>query len=112
MEVKPQKPKHINLTAKNLNLIKSFATPFSYSTSATLFYENQIPLVVYILIVPTRSLLGLTEIVRGIPSLYAAKIKEGSKVFFLDKSSIQELINHIEDVDGELEKFLLNLEAA
>jgi len=127
MKIKAQKPSFFSLTPKNLDLIKSLASPFSYTVDANLFYEEQIPLVAYVFIegqiiltknrrkslkVPTLSILGLTETAQGIPSLYAAKIKKGSLVYFLDRSSIFKLLDQSKDLDGELFNFLSSLEVA
>lgn len=127
MEIKSQKPKVFHLTNKDIELVKSVGTLFTYSTDAILFYEDQVPLVAYVLIdgdllltrnrrksipLSKNTVLGIREVLSSIPSLYAAKIKEGSKVFFLDKSSILELLNFSDQIDGELAEFLSSLEVA
>jgi hypothetical protein len=127
MEIKPQKPRVFHLTKKDIDLVKSLGTFFTYTADATLFYEDQVPLVAYVLIdgdllltrsrrksipISKNSVLGISEVLNSIPSLYAAKIKEGSKVFFLDKSSILELLTYSDQIDGELSESLSSLEVA
>lgn len=91
--------------------IKKISPQAKFSISSSLFYEGQVPIAAYLLleghiqflknkkikqILKPGTLIGLSELMTNFPIDYEAIINEESKICYLDKSTILEII-HGED---------------
>ena len=96
----------LKLSAEEIDGIKGKVEKQTYLTTVELFYEGQIPHVAYLFIqgqlqlgkrgrahknVEPGTVIGLTELLENKPANYFAKIKAGSRVLILDRSTIKEL---------------------
>tara|TARA_B110000908_G_C9939797_1_gene307714 strand:+ start:214 stop:546 length:333 start_codon:yes stop_codon:yes gene_type:complete len=93
-------------------LIEKYANELescTYSTDTPLFYEGNVPVVAYIILsgevllsrrkkiiqtLSAGSLIGIKLLHGHTPSLYTAVVKGGSKILFLDRSTLLELSDH------------------
>ncbi len=120
-----RKPQFLKLSKKSLQLIKKLGNPFTYTVSTDLFYENQTPIVAYILLegeliltknrreissIPPCSALGLVELIGNKTCQYAAKVKKDTTLYFLDKSSIFELLTFKDKLDQDFAQLITQLE--
>lgn len=99
----------IRLDRNHINQIKSIALKENAFTKAsTLFYEGQTPIVAYLVVdgvvnlvknrkvkttLRTGSLIGLKELMLNHPVPLEAKVEPNTSLLFLDRSTIQEIIN-------------------
>ena len=105
-----------------IDIIKDKGNIHTYSVQSDLFYEGQTPIVAYLilegkinlvkgkkvkLILEKHHLIGVKELMEHLPSRYGAKIMPNTKVSFLDRSTILEILEH---KDCDLETFLNELE--
>ena len=126
MTAKVTKQNIIEVSEEILEKIKSISESHTYTADSDLYYEGQIPVVAYLLLkgevtlikkrrksIPIRhgSLFGLKELMRLEKSVYGAQIKAGSEVCFLNRSSINEIINLEidEDLKAIFEDLLLKI---
>ena len=111
--------KHIEL---NRDLIKKLKAHFAikvYKTHSYLFYEGHIPISGYLIldgsiqiskknkvkkIFQKGTLVGMTELLNKIPSTITVEVFPNTKICFLDKTTLLELK---EDIDNDL-TILLN----
>lgn len=99
----------IRLDREHINLIRNICLKEnSFQSASTLFYEGQTPIVAYLVIdgvvnlvknrrikttLKSGSLIGLKELMLNKPVPLEAKVEPNSSLVFLDKSTIQEIIN-------------------
>ncbi|MCK6596252.1 MAG: cyclic nucleotide-binding domain-containing protein [Bacteriovoracaceae bacterium] len=99
----------IRLDREHINLIRHICLKEnSFQSASTLFYEGQTPIVAYLVIdgvvnlvknrrikttLKSGSLIGLKELMLNKPVPLEAKVEANSSLVFLDKSTIQEIIN-------------------
>lgn len=109
----------IKLENEFISEIKKFSQETKFSTSSTLYYEGQIPIVAYLLIegsihllknnkikkiLKPGTLIGLNELMTNSPSKLSAQVQAESVLCFLDKSTLIEIIKY---QNNELSLFLL-----
>ena len=99
----------IRLDREHINLIRNICLKEnSFQSASTLFYEGQTPIVAYLVIdgvvnlvknrriktsLKSGALIGLKELMLNKPVPLEAKVEANSSLVFLDKSTIQEIIN-------------------
>jgi CRP-like cAMP-binding protein len=99
----------IQLEKESINEIAKVTPTKKFILNSHLFYEGQIPIVAYLLvegciklmknkkikkILKPGSLVGLKELMNNSPSKLSAQVQADSTLCFLDKSTIQEMIQH------------------
>ncbi len=105
----------IRLDRSHINKIKSLALKEnSFKDPSTLFYEGQTPIVAYVVVegsvsifknrkvktnLKSGSLIGLKELMLNKPVAVEAKTEANSSLIFLDRSTIQEIIDAIHGSD-------------
>lgn len=109
---------------KFIERLKILCPPSVYNTESEIIYEGHVPTAGYLLIegeihflkrkrvVETAkggSLFGISELMNHTALNYTVRIQPGSKVCILDKSTIKELLNSIEE--SYLPDFLKDLVA-
>lgn len=109
-----QKNNIIRVSPEVLKRIEALGEEHCYTTEAELYYENHVPVVAYLfvqgkgklfrkrrkdVILGPGDLVGLIELVNHAPSEYGAKVDENTKVIFLDRSTINEIIEDAVDDD-------------
>ncbi|MDD0853393.1 cyclic nucleotide-binding domain-containing protein [Halobacteriovorax sp. GB3] len=108
----------IELDDSTICEIEQAVDTHTFPIQSDLFYEGQIPIVGYLLldghvqmlrnkkvkaIISKGTLFGVKELMTNSPSHYSAQILPGTKVCFLDKSSVLEFIEKHQGQDiGEL----------
>lgn len=112
----------IHVSPEVIKKLKSIAPSHSYTVESELFYENHTPVVAYLIIegkgklfkkrrkdIPLKSgdLIGLIELVNHSPSPYGAQVKSDTTLLFLDRSTLNEIIE--EDIDEDLKKIFQDL---
>ncbi len=122
MTARLKKHNVIQLSEELAKKILSIAEERTYSTDVDLYYEGHIPVVAYLIVkgsghlfkkrrkdVPLKSsnLIGFIEVLTHEPSIYGAHINAGSHVVFLDRSTIQEVMN--QEFDEELKEIFEKL---
>lgn len=122
MTAKILKQNIIEISDEIIERIKSIAENHIYTVSSDLYYEDQTPVVAYLLLkgevslvkrrrksilVKPGSLFGLKELILHEPSLYGAHIKAGSEVCFIDRSLIKEIIEF--EIDEDLKDIFEHL---
>ncbi len=122
MTAKVTKQNVIEVSNEILEKIKRISENHIYTADSDLYYEGQTPVVAYLLIkgevtlikkrrksIPIRpgSLFGLRELILLEKSTYGARIKSGSEVCFLDRSSIKEIVDL--EIDEDLKFIFENL---
>lgn len=99
----------IRLDRDHINQIRNIALKEnSFKSASTLFYEGQTPIVAYLIIdgvvnliknrkiktsLRTGALIGLKELMANRPVPLEAKVEPNSSIVFLDRSTVQEIIN-------------------
>lgn len=105
----------LNLSSEAMANIENVVPSWTYSAPSRLYYEEQTPWVAYFIqsglgklqngmtldlpVVPGQ-LIGLRELMSLEPSPYGAEVEAGSKLLFLDRSTVFEIMN--EDFGMEL----------
>lgn len=104
----------IHVSKDILKKIEVLGEEHCYSTQADLYYEDHVPVVAYLIIegkghlfkkrrkdIPLGpgDLIGLVELINHEPSEYGAHVNENAKVIFLDRSTINEIIEDSADED-------------
>lgn len=112
----------IHVSQEVLKKLKSIAPSQTYTVESELFYENHTPVVAYLFIegkgklfkkrrkdIPLKpgDLIGLIELVSHTSSPYGAQVKSGTTLLFLDRSTINEIIE--EEIDEDLRKIFQDL---
>lgn len=102
------------LEDKYIEKLKVLSPPRVHNTESELIYEGHSPTAGYLLvegvihfskrkqIVQTAkpgSLFGVVEVINHTPIKYTVRIQPGSKVCILDKSTIKEVLQNIEEND-------------
>ena len=115
----------IKVSQEVLKRIEALGEEHCYSAEAELYYEGHIPVVAYLFIEGKGRLfkkrrkdqplgpgdrIGLIELATHTPSEYGAKVNENTKVIFLDRSTINEIIEDAADDDLKtiFEKLLIH----
>lgn len=122
MSFKPQEKYSIEVSQNLLDKIKKYSCRHVYTTKANLYYEDQIPIVAYLLeegtitlvkkrrknvVIGPKRIIGLYELIGDIPSTYGAKVESGSHVYFIYRSTILELLK--DENEGPLKDFLQDI---
>jgi CRP-like cAMP-binding protein len=109
----------IKISDELVSKIKKVSNSHCYSTQSDLFYEGQTPIVAYLLlegyihltknkkikgILDPGTLLGLKELMNNEAVDVDAQILPNTKVCFLDRSTILEILN-TDDEKNELHNF-------
>lgn len=99
----------IRLDRDHINQIRSLALKENaFKSPSTLFYEGQTPIVAYLVVdgavnllknrkiktsLRSGALIGLKELMLNCPVPLEAKVEANTSLLFLDRSTIQEIIN-------------------
>lgn len=109
---------HIELSSDNIEKITAHFPSKIYKSNSTLFYEGQIPISGYLVVIgsiqiskkkkfkkmlSSGSLVGFTELLNKTPSQISAEVFPNTQICFLDKSTILEVCKV---VDNELSNLL------
>lgn len=112
----------VHVSLEVLEKLKSIAQSHSYSVDSDLYYENHIPIVAYLILegmgklfkrlrkdIPLKpgDLIGLIELANHTASPYGAQVNSGTIVLFLDRSTINEIID--EEIDEDLKRIFQDL---
>jgi CRP-like cAMP-binding protein len=112
----------VHVSTELLKKLSSLAQEHYYTSEAELYYENHTPVVAYLILegrgklfkkrrkdipLKTGDLIGLIELFYHSPSAYGAHVQSGTKVLFLDRSTINEIIE--EDIDEDLKRIFQDL---
>ena len=104
----------IHVSQEVLKRIEELGEAHCYTTEVDLYYEDHIPVVAYLLVqgrgklfkkrrkdvqLSPGDLVGLIELATHTPSEYGARVDENTKVIFLDRSTINEIIEDATDED-------------
>lgn len=105
----------IRLDRDHINKIRSIALKEnSFRSASTLFYEGQTPIVAYLVVegavnllknrkiktsLRSGALIGLKELMLNKPVPLEAKAEPNTSLLFLDRSTIQEIINATHGTD-------------
>jgi CRP-like cAMP-binding protein len=115
------KPKIFQIQNKFIDKLKEISSIRTYPHQADLYYEGQTPIVAYLLLqgrahftknskvkgtIESGHIIGLRELWFHQPSKLGARAMPNSEICFLDKSTIQEIIN---GHHGEIEQAFLSL---
>ena len=88
--------------------IQGHVSPYCYSSQSQLFYEGQTPIVAYVVlegeihltknrklryVVKPGEILGLCELLEHTPISFAAQVMPKTKVLFLDRSTVKEILS-------------------
>ena len=108
MDIKLNRNKLYVATDKVLKKLEGICTPREFKVETDLYYEGHTPVVAYLVLEGKVNLikrkkvkvvaekgviLGLKELMAHTPCNFGAKIQPNSKVCFLDKSTILEILN-------------------
>jgi len=122
MSLKPQDKYSIEVSQQVLDKIKMHSCRHQYTTKANLYYEDQVPIVAYLLeegtitlvkkrrknvVIEPKRIIGLYELIENTPSLYGAEINSGSYVYFIYRSTVLELLE--DQTDSALKDFLQDI---
>ena len=103
----------IKLEEKVISEIKRISHKIKFSRNSHLFYQGQIPIVAYLLdkgviqliknkkikkILLPGSLIGLNSLMTNSPAKFEALVQAESILYYLDKSTIQEISNNEKSV--------------
>lgn len=95
------------LTKEQLHKLTSIFQKRTFKNDSHLFYEGQTPVVAYLLLegsiilyktkksqklIPPKCLLGAHHLLNRRPMQFNAKVTKGSTLYFLDTSTIKELL--------------------
>ena len=109
----------IKIENEFISEIKKISQETKFTTNSSLFYEGQVPIVAYLLVegciqllknnkikktLKPGTLIGLNELMTNSPSKLSAQVQADSVLYFLDKSTLLEIIN---DHNTDLSAFLL-----
>lgn len=112
----------IHVSKEVLLKLMKIAEEHSYTVDSDLYYEDQTPVVAYLIIegrgrlfrkrrkdIPLKpgDLIGFIELVDHAPSPYGAQVESGTTLLFLDRSTINEIID--EDIDEDLKRIFQDL---
>ena len=116
----------LNISEELIEKIKNISSPHLYSTQSDLFYEGQTPIVAYLLVegyiqltknnkvkevLASGTLLGLKELMNNEAVDVDAQILPNTRVHFLDRSTILEVLN-TENEDSQLQEFISDVLSA
>lgn len=116
-----KRPVHIELSSDNIKKITAHFPTKTYKANSTLYYEGQIPISGYLIVIgniqiskkkkfkkilSSGCIIGVSELINKIPSQISAEVFPNSQICFLDKSTILELCLI---VDSELSRLLQNI---
>lgn len=122
MTARIRKNNVIQISQVLIDKIIALAETRKYTTDVDLYYEGHIPIVAYLIVegsgflfkkrrknisLKRGDLIGLIEVLSHEPSVYGAHIHNQSEVVFLDRSTIQEVMD--QDVDQELKEVFESL---
>ncbi len=113
--------KHIELSSQNVEKITALFPTKIFKAKSTLFYEGQIPISGYLVVLgtiqitkkkkfkkllSTGTLVGISDLMNKTPSSICVEVFPNTQICFLDKTTLMEMWNL---VDHELSKILQNL---
>lgn len=116
-----KQPMHIELSSENIEKITAHFPSKTYKTNSTLFYEGQIPISGYLIVIgsiqlckkkkfkklfSSGTLIGFNELINKSPSPVSAEVFPNTQVCFIDKSTVLEVCKK---VDNELAILLKKL---
>ena len=116
----------VKISKDIIEKIKKISNPHCYSTQSNLFYEGQTPIVAYLLveghihlsrnkevkeILAAGTLLGLKELMNNEAVDVDAQILPNTKVHFLDRSTVLEVLNAKKE-DSTLQEFFSQVVSA
>jgi len=119
--------KLVKLDKSFIEEIQTIAPVKMFQANSPLFYEGQTPIVAYLIVdgvvnltknkkikttLRSGSLLGVKELMSNSPSSMSAEALAHTKVCFLDKSTIKEIIHTHTDELGEFFKRICELKAS
>jgi CRP-like cAMP-binding protein len=120
------KDDYLKISDELIDKIKLISNPHCYSTQSDLFYEGQTPIVAYLLVegyihlsknkklkevLVAGTLLGLKELMNNEAVDVDAQILPNTKVHFLDRSTILEILNKKEE-NSKLQDFFSEVVSA
>jgi CRP-like cAMP-binding protein len=112
----------IHLCPETVSKLQEKSVAMKYQVEVDMIYEGHIPIVGILLLfgriklyrgrrlkqqLDRGHLLGVRELMQGVPFEYTARICSGSEICYLDKSTILELLQH---EDQELVELISSLQ--
>lgn len=100
------------LSLETIEFVKQYSDPRVYQTEAEIIYEGQIPNAGYVVVdgeiflykkrkiihsIKEGTVFGVTELMNNNPFDYTAKIKPYSTVCILDKSTVKDILENMQN---------------